>query len=82
MTSVLGLAGLATLVLLTLFCGCRPRLGAALSVALFGSLGTWLACHGFGAGAAYCAVYLFCMCSIARMSFLTAEPQTTNAAEE
>ena len=82
MSSLLGLAGLATLILLAVFCGSRPRLGAALSVALFGSLGTWLACQGFGAGTAYCGFYLFCMCCIARMSFLTAEPPTTNAAKE
>ncbi len=82
MSSLLALAGLAALILLALFCGSRPRLGATLSVALFGSLGTWLACQGFGAGAADCGFYLFCMFVIARMSLLTAEPRTTNPAKE
>ena len=82
MTSLLGLAGLAALILLALFCGYRPRLGAALSVGLFGPLGVSLACQGYVVAPLYCFAYAFLLGSIARMSFLTAEPPTTNAAKE
>ena len=82
MSSLLGLAGLAALILLAVFCSYRPRIGAALSVGLFGPLGVTMACQGFVVAPLYCFAYAFLLGSIARMSFLTAEPQTTNAAKE
>ena len=82
MTSLLGLAGLATLVLLALFCGYRPRLGAALSVGLFGPLGVTMACQGYVVAPLYCFAYAFLLGSIARISFTTSKPTTTSPAKE
>ena len=82
MTSLLGLAGLAALILLAVFCGYRPRLGAALSVGLFGPLGVTMASQGFVVAPLYCFVCAFMLGCIARMSFTTSQPPTTNAAKE
>ena len=82
MSSLVFFSGLIILVILAVLCTERPRLGGALTVALFGSLAAWMACEGAVAATIYCVVYGCLFGFLARMSFTTSQPSTPNATKE